>query len=299
MHTRVGPFGFEDELSSAEINGIDLNAANSLDKTSAGDNLDGYITVRGPDGYLAFGSGTTLLLGHGSSFKTAAGANITCNLTFPSGSTLTVGNLFSEGLDTGSVSCTGSITADEMIVGTLDASGAIHGATNIFADGYVKADEYQVTSVSQTRFLSPSSVTGSWTFDPASGWYTGSAASSNYAYWDLSFLPHGQSITAMTAYIDPTAHGAVPNNPPRLGLVRVSLSTGAATSVSYADDPSIVAIYEVYHGFPLSTNLPHTIDKANYAYFAYLRGEYGTNSLSDMVVKGLLITYTVTSLDLA
>jgi hypothetical protein len=69
--------------------------------------------------------------------------------------------------------------------------------------------------------------------------------------------------------------------------------------VSFRDDPSAVAIYEVYHGFPLNSNLPHTIDKEAYAYFAYLRGEYGTNSLSDMVVKGLLITYTITGLDLA
>lgn len=157
---------------------------------------------------------------------------------------------------------------------------------------------YNVASVALQRCYVPSSTSGDWVFDTTLGWKTASNATSNIAFFDLSSIPHGAVITAIHCYIKPDTHGTLPSGMPHLALQRRNSATGGITGIASQTDGANLAIFNTYHAVSLNP-LNHTVDKANYAYQAYLLAESGTNSMDDFAVQDLLVMYTITTLDVA
>ncbi len=113
----------------------------------------------------------------------------------------------------------------------------------------------------------------------------------------LNDLPHGATITAMTVYINPASHAALPANMPSLDFYKKARSTGTTTSVvAGVDDPSNLAIYPNYHGWSLA-GLAEVIDCDANEYFAVVHAENGADSEINMMINSLVVTMTVTSVD--
>lgn len=104
-------------------------------------------------------------------------------------------------------------------------------------------------------------------------------------------LPHGQTLTALTAYINPTDTGSLPGTMPVVTVIKMAIATGAESSVGSATDSSASAVaYSATHAVTIS-GLSHVIDRDAYKYVVNVAGE----NVNSIVVNDVRATCTVTS----
>lgn len=117
--------------------------------------------------------------------------------------------------------------------------------------------------------------------------------------WDIE-IPQGAHITSATMYFQPpSGHGGVPSQLPTVTVGKVSLATGASSSLASATDPNSgsVPAYEVYTALTATLGTAEYVDRAAYRYYVYLATETSTNALQGMRVVGASVTYVSTGAD--
>jgi hypothetical protein len=108
-------------------------------------------------------------------------------------------------------------------------------------------------------------------------------------------LPHGAVLTKATFTVDP-ANATPPAGVSVTGEVfKVSLSTGASTSIVSTEDPTAGASYGALHTFDTAT-VSETIDRTAYTYHLRLLGESGGGA-STCVWYATSWTANVTGID--
>lgn len=133
---------------------------------------------------------------------------------------------------------------------------------------------------------------GTWTQPfSASGnngprWIAGSTSANDHLTYRLD-LPHGSVLTALSVQLKAAgAHVGLPAVMPSLALLRISLvdfTSGWSTQGTQSDTSASVAIYQTLHSLTIS-GLSITVDRGQYAYYARLIGESGTNALNSLEV---------------
>lgn len=100
------------------------------------------------------------------------------------------------------------------------------------------------------------------------------------------FLPHGCTLHSVTVYIDPAAHGALPDNKPLFNVIEVTAATNASGSIGTGNDPSASpGAYQVYHPITAS-GIDTAIDRSTKAYFLGFISESGANSAANLELFG-------------
>lgn len=110
-------------------------------------------------------------------------------------------------------------------------------------------------------------------------------------------VPHGATITAVTAYMNPPNDGVLPAGRPTARLKSIAITTGTvANESSLITDPNAtVGAYEAHHGFG-PTGLSVVVDNTTKVYFLEVVGETSTDA-TDIRYDGCTATYTVAEMD--
>jgi hypothetical protein len=110
-------------------------------------------------------------------------------------------------------------------------------------------------------------------------------------------VPHGATITAVTAYINPPNDGNTPGTFPKCRLWKKKITDGTQTAISSdVSDPTVtLAAYEAAHGFG-PTGLSEVVDRTTTVYYAIVTGESGANK-TDITFYGCTVTYSMTTRD--
>jgi hypothetical protein len=108
-------------------------------------------------------------------------------------------------------------------------------------------------------------------------------------------VPHGVTIKAATAYINPGNDGTLPGTRPTVILRSLDLTTGvdADESTLITDPNNTVGPYEAHHGFG-PTGLSVVVDRTKKTYFLTITGETGANA-AKIEYTGATVTYAYPS----
>lgn len=138
------------------------------------------------------------------------------------------------------------------------------------------AGSYRVSSrtPSRVRKLDLNPSTGSFS---NLGTYLNDGATGSVAL-GLVELPHGQTLTSFSMFIDPGAHATdLPGTFPYWELYAKAVATGSDTLVATKTDaPASLAAYNAYHAIE-KTAISHLIDCDANAYYVRFEGESGAN----------------------
>lgn len=260
MINRVQPGGWSPNqtLLSTEITQLDINAANALDSTTAGDTLDGYINVSSTGG-INFSSGSDLVV--------ADGANV--NLHVGSGS---------------SMSITGS--------GQLKT---LSGGRIVLSDNDYPTFSVPRTKSKLISFIGKyeASLASDWILNPG---YAAIQSTVNGAYMVMDLTPymiHGANlVNVRLTFTVGENHGAIPSNIPWMRVIRYNsdatsfnwLKTSALPS-GQVEVAAPISGADWFNGgtpryFDYVTDQYQTIDTANYTYALDFQDEYGVGAFA-------------------
>ncbi|MFA5186347.1 MAG: hypothetical protein WC551_07730 [Patescibacteria group bacterium] len=164
----------------------------------------------------------------------------------------------------------------------------------------LKSDDYQTINT-QTVSRKQNIMCGTGSSGTTTYWYTVdgawsqnlSAGSYSYALTIDLDIPHGSYITDIYVRFWPQTHTALPASMPAFRFVYLGpAGTSVVTSVT---DTSNLATYNTSHEVAMALGA-YSVDRTNYAYQVRIEGEYGANSITDMRVQAVRVTYTYTSL---
>lgn len=96
-------------------------------------------------------------------------------------------------------------------------------------------------------------------------------------------IPHGATVTAIAAIIDPAAHGSAPQFLPTLTFVKIAQSTGVATTIGTVTDTWNGGAYSSAHTLAI-LSLSEVMNWDLYRYALLFQSEYGSNSQAGLVV---------------
>lgn len=108
--------------------------------------------------------------------------------------------------------------------------------------------------------------------------------------------PHGQTLTAISIWLDPAPHAALPATPPQFEFQSINVAASTAvTVIATKVDSSVLATYVLYHEVAM-TGLSTVVNASALAYRILLDGESGANSEVNMQAYGWMkLVYTRTS----
>lgn len=331
--SRIKPTGWaiNEKLTSAQMNQLDIDHANSLDKTIAGDTISGPITMSSTSS-LTFNNGSDLNISGGVTITIDSGSNLISSGTWSLNGTITTTaavlniasntqlNLIS-GSDLNAFSGTNvnlsgittffngsqttwnvgsTISVAGLLTQQLGTTWNLDGTVitrNITCFGTTRIN---VTSRQITRTVGSTGTTdytaGVPNFNPSAGGVLIQTATTTGAsiYYELD-LPHNSTLTQAIVFIEPGPHGNLPASRPSLILTRTRLSDGAQFSTFEIDASGSIASYEALHLIIINTSL--VIDRTQYRYTLRLIGEYGMFSLTGLICYGCATTSTITEYD--
>jgi hypothetical protein len=111
-----------------------------------------------------------------------------------------------------------------------------------------------------------------------------------YLYFPLD-LPIGSTLSSARIYLGGSAGHSWPiQYPPYATVERVNLFTGQSSAIAsnVADPSANAAEYQAYHSIYVLLSSPTTIEY-NTRYYLLFRSEYGTNSLANLLVYGVVL----------
>lgn len=274
--SRVNPAGwaFDSTLTSAQINQLDIDHANALDKSTAGDTLSGIIDVAATGGL----------------FLNASGASITA---------ATSGAVIAAELG-GQIQVTGPGS-----LMTTSSGGRIQLGDNDYPQfsatrtrTVVQPLEFPVV---QTGYTLTSAITGG-----LGGIYlTGTATGNEQAFY-LDKLHDGAGLSQVElAFFVGGSHSSLPLNFPSLAIYRVPLVNGqsftttvtpqalSTTPTQAFPNPGSVAAYQTgtLQMLTYTCNTGNTIDRTKYSYFAILVDENGSGAVAGTAYFGMILSY--------
>ena len=257
--TRVKPAGWavNEKLTSAQQNALDIDHANSVDKTIAGDTLSGVLTF-GATGQLA---------------GTSAGTK----LAFTGGASATFG-----------ASC--HLTASGA------GAQIIAGSSGVFVGDTPQTYTLVTPSTRTVSVLPvPAIWTAGWTVSTGSPFPVGPATSTAIVI-PLPPLHNGATLSTVIADITVgTVHGSVPAVLPSMQLVRHTLGTNTTTAIGTQAFPtpgSGAAWYAAGASQSWTLTVSTVIDTSQYEYYIVLSDESGANSIAGNLFYGFRLGYT-------
>ena len=253
-------------LTSAQLNAIDVDHANALDKTSAGDTVAGTVNFSGSGKVSANIAGSVV-------GATAGGiqSGVVGGLQLSGGST-----------DWPAFSANRS----RVIAVPFDVAPLVITAA--------------ATSGGNTGTYAPG--TSNW--NPAQGLVTtvvNSGSANVYSYLvPLRQLHNGATMTSASIYLTGAgAHGALPAVMPAFGILRFQVSNPASGwsslnsgGTSSQDPTAVLATYKALHSWSFTCNQNNVIDTTQYTYFAVIWDEANTNALGGNQYAGLALAFT-------
>lgn len=110
-------------------------------------------------------------------------------------------------------------------------------------------------------------------------------------------VPHGATITNISARVQPVFHGTLPAVMPRIYLMRKPLEAGTFGTVSSVqsavDSSANTTAYNAAHSISMTlSGGGHVVDRAAYAYFVRFEGESGTGDEDQLEFHGVSVTYS-------
>lgn len=300
---RVKPTGWSrgETLTTAEINALDTNQANAVDKTG-GTTITGSIT---------WGSGSSAAWNNGSSVTQQAGSTWTLEgatsiptgvtVTFAGGSTLNVA---------GSTDFAGTTTFSGAVTmsGTLTVSGA--GKVKTSASGRIELGDNDYPTFSATRSRSVrigitpalaywASTYTDFTYDSSTPGMTSATLGAAFVV-PLHGLHNGATLSTLDVYFTPRVTTTTPATPPSVQLYRRAITAGAAigaqTALSgtatqsytpggdYNDGKALIMTYTC------TTN--NVIDTASYIYYLVVTDESGAGAVVGNRYHAVVCNYT-------
>jgi hypothetical protein len=133
---------------------------------------------------------------------------------------------------------------------------------------------------------------GTWTAPySASGgngprWIAGSTSANDHLTFRLD-MPHGSTLTALTAYLrGASGHAGLPAVMPSLALLRISnvdFTAAWSTLGTQTDTSGNTTAYQAIHPVTISS-LSVVVDRGLYSYYARVIGESSTNALNGLEI---------------
>lgn len=108
--------------------------------------------------------------------------------------------------------------------------------------------------------------------------------------------PHGSSVSTVAVRVDPSDHGTLPENMPKIGFYRKDNTEVNAVIDEFTDDSADTTAYNAVHDIELTLASPHTIDRGAYNYFIYFTPEHGADS-AVIPLRGAWFTFSTSAYD--
>lgn len=310
--SRVNPSGWavNEELSSAQLNQLDVDHAKAVDKT--GDSFTGELTTSGASAKITFATGSFLTVQAGATFTCSGIANFTgSTITVNAGSTFTVacaltasgGVVSTTGAFSGALSATTGTFSGAVSATTGTFSGNITGAANMALTGNLTLTLRAITKTIPYHFSRVD--TTAWAYVGNSGlWETAAFVSypaTEEAEIDLD-LPHGSRLQFFEVKLNIAGgHSNFPTNMPYVNLYRRTIGTTTRTALNSrqldaaADFASTLANYDnqiITIANPVLIN--ELIDRTVYSYHLVLGPETGSFAKFGAQYLGTKIFLTLT-----
>lgn len=295
--TRANPPGWAvgDPLTSAQQNALDIDHANAVDKTSAGDTINGPLTIASPLGAIILTSAVPAALVKSSDGNAFFGFS---GLTLGTGKSLTLAG--------------GATIAAAPIVVTLPMNGAsvlstVAGSTASISLGNGPTDIKLGPTVSRSMTFScnplmvSSSTSTDWTTGQggAFGYPMISKGTSGVQFYRELPLHDGATLSSLSLYMVPAStHAGLPSTPPSFEIKRVTIATGAIVSLS-ASGPKVFATGTLANwnsagllNDTFTANQNAVIDRSQYLYVAVVTDESSTNSIVGAAYYHFKVTHS-------
>jgi hypothetical protein len=290
--SRVGPPGgwsVGAVFTSAEANALDVDHANALDKTAAGDTLLGPVTVT---------TGTIILAGTPTLTCTVNGA-----LQSPH-----VGGI--QATVAGGIEATVAGGIQSTVAGGIQG-GVVAGIQSGVAGGIQLsggANDWETFSATRSRSV----VQPMLVFQYTTGWGSGGSAGvlsalSGPATTQVIAIPiwphNGATIASITMFLGVVNHTAVPAVLPSMAVKRntivnngtynpVDLSTTANQAFPTPASGAAWTDSNAQQSWTYTANQNNVVDRTQYNYWIQLTDENGSNSVAGNQYWGFIINYT-------
>lgn len=296
--TRVNPgsWAVNDQLTSAQMNSLDTDHANSVDKSTAGDTISGAITVSGASASITIaGSATTgLVVNSGSKIDVNGNLNLKsgCSATVQGGCTLTVAS-------SGAIVINSAATAS-VSLGTGSSVTTVNGTSGQISLGNGPSDIKISPSASYSVVL-PVSITG---YLASSGFVVDGTKDSLRGNGTVNAIVqtpfrahHNATLASVVFYFAVVGgHGALPTNQFTVGVYRRdTTSTIAWLNASQYISPGSVTVgaYQALTSLTYTCNQNNVIDlSTGYTYYWTIQDENGSNALTGNQFYALKLNYT-------
>lgn len=295
------------KLTSAQMNQLDTDHANALDKSIAGDTLSGPVTTSGA-GQIRAATANSLLAQIASGISTSVASGIQSPVA--NGINASIAGGIQPGVAAGIQSnIAGGIQSN--IAGGIQLAGGANDWPTFSANRsrtlIVPAQD--VWGVSNAA-VPQGSVPAAWATTPANmpillGANTGfqtsvvnSASGNAWAYViPIRNLHNGATITGATLYFKATTHANLPPTMPAFAIYtgNMTLGTGilSLASSNFAVDPSAnIGAYDATHSWSLTVNQNNVINTATNYYWLIVWDEGGaSNTAVGNIIFGATLTY--------
>jgi hypothetical protein len=327
---RIQPVGWSlnQRLESSEMNQLDIDHANSLDKT--GDIVESAAINFESGGVLQFNPGSVLAINAGSAVNVNSDINIlgakilvTGNgggndgIEFPNGAgcILAIGTGNSATfLGTTSINGTYIINGTgTQSAGSLSLSNATMSGTtrlkvasrpitrvvnNPFSTTYttkiIDKNEFVPIEATDIDVYIPHFTTNGTLGNPTQK--ETDAGQVPAIFYELD-LPHNAVLNEVHVMVDPPgSHAGMPSNKPSIRLHTINVTNNGGSFVPGLDATANLAAYEVPHEISI-TGQSITIDRTVNRYVLKVFGETGTNALPGMNIYGAWTVCTITEYD--
>lgn len=305
-------WGVLEKFTSAQANQLDIDHANALDKTTAGDTLSGVVALAATGAILVSTPGGIInsevaggIQGSaaGSIFPSVAGGISTAQ---PSGILSNV----AAGISTATAGGIAPTVAGGIASGVVGGIALTGGATDYPTFGGTPRSFTRCVPMLVNSLASPWTLTTTLPGPNFAQLLIG-GGTTQAQICSLPNLWNGARLSSVACTFSVnTSHSAVPANLPAIGIYRVSLSPGAgfaaaALSTSPTQSFPTPGSGSAYFAGGNTQSLIYTcnitanleIDATSFVYFAVIFDENGTNSIAGNFFGGFQLEYTsVTSL---
>jgi hypothetical protein len=276
--TRVNPGGWSvnAQLGSSQMNSLDIDHANALDKSTAGDQLAGVVTMAATAAVRVNTAGAFI--------RSEIAGGITSNIAAGIQSGIAGGIQLTGGAsDWETFSATRSRT---LTVPAQDVAGMSTAA---------------LTAGNTAGSFTPYASSGPL-LNPNNGGFQTQVVSASASAWTY-YLPirqlhNGATLASATLYMQgASGHSNLPAVMPAFGLFRFSSLTSGSWNMMgspfyVSDTTAVVATYKTVHSWTFTCTAANVIETTQYYYAVLIWDECSTNSAPANVYYGLTLSYT-------
>jgi len=179
---------------------------------------------------------------------------------------------------------------NNIAAGALAATNAWTGANSFDNITATAGHSYKVSSRAETRTTPLLWVRAAGAFTEGPLAFVDDATGGVCAA--MIDLPHGQTLTGLSLFIDPIAHAALPAVMPSWNLKSIAIATGVASAALVSKtDATVLGSYSSYHAIE-ATGAAVTIDTSANVYYITYTNESGADDEINTSLASMA-TYTI------